>query len=425
MKLSERTNVYFIAITIAIFAIGGLVFYFEIGTDTRKDADERLQYEKERVINYLDAHKALPPQSLSLGDSIAFHPMASKHGYVPSYMPEEKGTDTIIYSVNEKETEPYRMLKFEANIDTNHYYRVTIFKPLIENDDLTNAIVNTIGIIAVTLFIILVFANHFITKRIWKPFYRILSKAEEFDLTNNARVEFDNTSIQEFKELKNVLEIMTGKIASDYHSLKEFTENASHELQTPLAIIQSKLELLIQSENLSAKQMEEVQAVYESAGRLSKLNQALLLLAKIENRQFADAKPVLLNELIEYKLEAFEELLKHKGISVEKHLTQVSLHMHPALADILINNLVGNAIKHNINSGKLIVDLSERQLSIKNTGKPLTISPEQLFERFRKADSNSESLGLGLAIVKEICDVYGFKVNYMYADNMHTINVSF
>jgi signal transduction histidine kinase len=425
MKLSERTNLYFIAITIVIFAIGGLVFYFEIGTDTRKDADERLQYEKERVINYLDAHKALPPQSLSLGDSIAFRPIASRHGYLPSGMPEEKATDTMIYSVNEKETEPYRMLKFEANADTSRYYQIAIFKPLIESDDLTHAIINTIGIIAITLFIILVFANHFITKGIWRPFYKILSGAEAFDLRDNQQIIFDNTSIQEFKELKSVLETMTSKIASDYRSLKEFTENASHELQTPLAIIQSKLELLIQSENLSAKQMEEVQAVYESAGRLSKLNQALLLLAKIENRQFVDIKTVLLNELIEHKLEAFEELLKHKGISIEKQLASVSLQIHPALADILINNLVGNAIKHNINSGKLMVDLSERQLSIKNTGRPLTITPEQLFERFHKADSASESLGLGLAIVKEICDVYGFKVNYMYADNMHTICVSF
>jgi signal transduction histidine kinase len=425
MKLSERTNLYFIAITIAIFAIGGLVFYVEIGTDTRKDADERLQYEKERVINYLETHKALPPQSLSLGDSIAFHPVV-KHGVIaPSFEIANSPVDTVLYSLGEKENEPYRMFKFDGNTDTSHYYQVVIFKPLIESDDLMHAIVNTIGIIAVALFIILVFANHFITKRIWRPFYKILSGAEIFDLRDNQPVTFDNTSIQEFKELKNVLETMTGKIASDYRSLKEFTENASHELQTPLAIIQSKLELLIQSENLSAKQMEEVQAVYESAGRLSKLNQALLLLAKIENRQFADIKLVALNELIEYKLEAFDEILKHKGISVEKKLSAVSLQMHPALADILVTNLIGNAIKHNINSGKLIVDLSARELSIKNMGKPLTISPEQLFERFRKADTNSESLGLGLAIVKEICDVYGFRVNYMYADNMHTISVSF
>ena len=171
--------------------------------------------------------------------------------------------------------------------------------------------------------------------------------------------------------------------------------------------------------------MEEVQVVYESAARLSKLNQALLLLAKIENRQFSDTKQVELNKLIEQKLELYEELIKHKEISLEKHLSEVKLQIHPALADILVGNLIGNSIKHNLQLGKIIVELSDKQLSIRNSGNPLTVSPEHLFERFRKADSASDSLGLGLAIVREICIMYGFSLQYKYASEMHAVTVKF
>ena len=150
-----------------------------------------------------------------------------------------------------------------------------------------------------------------------------------------------------------------------------------------------------------------------------------MLLAKIENKQFAKTQSVEVNELIERKIEAFDELLKHKNISVEKHLLPVSLMMHPALADMLINNLIGNAIKHNINGGRLTIRLTEKRLSIENTGNPLTTSPEDLFQRFRKNNYASDSLGLGLAIVKEICSEYLFQVDYKYADGIHTISVRF
>ena len=218
---------------------------------------------------------------------------------------------------------------------------------------------------------------------------------------------------------------MTEKIAKDYRNLKEFTENASHEMQTPLSIIQSKLELLIQSENLTAEQMQEVQVIYESAARLAKLNQALLLLAKIENSQFAEAKPVKLDEIIKTKLLFFEELIAHKNISVEVNLEPLTINIHPILADILVSNLIGNAIKHNLEKGKLIVKLKGDELVIQNSGKPLTITPEQLFQRFRKADPASDSLGLGLAIVNEICIVYNYSIDYKYVDNLHSVSIGF
>jgi signal transduction histidine kinase len=244
-----------------------------------------------------------------------------------------------------------------------------------------------------------------------------------FDLMGENHVEFDKTNVREFKILNDVLKTMTEKIAFDYRNLKEFSENAAHEMQTPLSIIQSKLELLIQSENLNAKQMEDVQAVYESATRLSKLTQALLLLAKIENNQFTELQPIKIEELIKTKINLFKELAKHKSISVEMELKSLVIKMHPMLADILVSNLIANAIKHNIEGGNLSIELNREGFVIRNSGTPLNVSPQVLFQRFRKANPASDSLGLGLAIVKAICTVYGFSLEYKYIDNLHIISI--
>jgi signal transduction histidine kinase len=180
---------------------------------------------------------------------------------------------------------------------------------------------------------------------------------------------------------------------------------------------------MMQSEKLDAQQMAEIQVVYESATRLAKLNQALLLLAKIENNQFTESSYIQLDELIKTKLTIFDELIKHKQITVETKLVPFIVKMHPMLADVLVSNLIGNAIKHNVQGGQLLVEVSGTKLIIRNSGQPPGIPPSQLFQRFRKANPASDSLGLGLAIVKEICAVYKFALEYRYEEKEHIISI--
>ena len=416
MKLLTRTNIYFIVLTLIVFTLGGAIFYKTLRNITRQDATERLEEEKDRIISYVSLHNSLPQNEISLGDTIAFYPSAN--------VTDGKNGHTKLFNVAEKEYEPYQTIEFNVLVN-GHNYRTVIFKPLLEADDLQRAIFMATGIVSLILLVVLFSTNLILSRLLWKPFYMTLEKIKTFDLVKQGNIDFDKTTIKEFKEMNKVLETMTRKISSDYKNLKQFTENASHELQTPLSIIQSKLELMIQSEDISAKQMEEVQVVYEATGRLSKLNQALLLLAKIENRQFTDTKQVAINELIEHKLIAFEELIKHKSISVEKQTEHVSLEIHPILADILFSNLIGNSIKHNIKGGKINIILNGKKLEISNSGGTITMLPHELFHRFRKASDASDSLGLGLAIVKEICDAYSFDIQYTYIKNAHTISIVF
>jgi signal transduction histidine kinase len=417
MKLLTRTSLYFVGITLLVFSLGGIVFYHTLRSVTSADVDERLQDGKNKVLSYVKIHGALPQNSISFGDTLSV-------SVASAISPDKVIKDTILYNASEKEREPYRMIRFLVNAG-NVNYNVTICKPLIESDDLSHGILESIAIIASLLLVVLIVSNIVVTKNAWKPFYSTLEKIKSFDLAKEGSILFDSTKTSEFAALNNVLKSMTDKISTDYRNLKEFTENASHELQTPLSVIQSKIELLIQSQNLEAEQAENVKAIYESATKLSKLNQALLLLAKIENHQFAEAKVIAVDELITRKLEHFEELIIHKKIAVEKHLEHLEIKTHPILADVLLTNLINNAIKHNQVGGKLYIETSERKLIVRNSGDALSVPAESIFERFKKSNQASDSLGLGLAIVKEICNVYGYSIQYGYQDNMHTITVAF
>lgn len=417
MKLLTCTTLYFVSITLLVFSLGGFIFYHSLRTITSGDADERLNDEKAKVLNYVKVSRKIPYNAIAFGDTMTYKEIASSFS-------SEMLKDTMLYNSSEKESEPYRMIEFPIS-NGEKTYRAIIFKPLIESDDLTEGIFQSLAIIAAILLGVLIVLNFFVSKAAWKPFYKSLEKLKSFDVTKHEGVAFDATTITEFKAMNKAIEDMTARISTDYKSLKEFTENASHEIQTPLAIIQSKLELLIQSETLSKEQMNNVQAVYESASRLSKLNQALLLLTKIENRQFAEVTDVALNQVIENKLELFKEWVEHRKISVEKHITPFIVKVNPALADILITNLISNSIKHNIDGGKLNMKLMDNQLVIENLGAINFGSSDDLFTRFKKADQSSDSLGLGLAIVKEICNAYGFRIHYENVENLHRITLDF
>jgi signal transduction histidine kinase len=219
---------------------------------------------------------------------------------------------------------------------------------------------------------------------------------------------------------------MTDRIKNDYLNLKEYIENASHEIQTPLAIISSKMELLLQSGGMTEKQLKTVADAYDASNRLSRLNKTLILMAKIENRQFPESKPVHLASIVNTQLENLEDLILSRNINLQMNLDeQMTLQMNPFLAEILLVNLIKNAVRHNIQGGDLNLELTKTAFQISNSGVPLKIDPELLFKRFYKSSSSPESLGLGLAIVQKICQMYGFRIEYNYKDGLHTILVKF
>ncbi|HNW75091.1 MAG TPA: HAMP domain-containing sensor histidine kinase, partial [Bacteroidales bacterium] len=295
-----------------------------------------------------------------------------------------------------------------------------------ETEQLITEILVVLALVFLTLLVLLVLVNYFITRRVWVPFYRILNQINRYEIHDPIPLEFTPTEIHEFRLLSTTLETMSKKIRADYMNLREFNENASHELQTPLAIIKSNLEMLVQKENLDEEQYRRISVIMEAITRVSRLNQGLLLISKIDNNQFMKAELVDFKILVEKALAHFEEMIEHRGIVVTRHpVSTCVFRMDPALAEILVNNLISNSIRHNLPGGEIRVSISENSLTIANTGEVLTADPSMLFERFRKSGKDPDSVGLGLSIVNKIANFYNLRVDYSHREGIHTLTVRF
>jgi signal transduction histidine kinase len=267
--------------------------------------------------------------------------------------------------------------------------------------------------------------NRQIAKQIWRPFRNTLEKLKSFDLTTQQTVSFDKTDIEEFAELNQSLQKLIDKNISVYSQQKTFIENASHELQTPLAVLKSKLNLLLQNKNITSEQAELLTAIDLPLSRMTRINKNLLLLAKIENNQFAEIETIELTEIINETLELLIDYTTTKQITIDKNLSEkLTLTCNKTLLEILVNNLLINAIIHNTEQGKIQISFSDKTLTVSNTGKT-PLNNEKLFERFAVSSSQTTNSGLGLAIVKEICNRYQWKINYAFENNFHSFAVKF
>ena len=392
MKLFVKTRRTYILYSIIIFIVSSAAIYFTLKSIITKKQDERLNFYKELIAQKIKYEYPLP--IFEVDDFISKTPIKDTMYY----------KDTLFYSVvnGVEKREMYRELTSFETLH-NKTYKITIRDSLVQNQDFILIITLSVGVVVLLLIITVYFVNTVIMRNAWQK-----------------------TNIDEFQELNQSLTKLTDKINSDFNNLKEFTENASHEMQTPLAIMQTKSEMLMQSENLNKAQLQQIKAIYLAVQRLSKLNKTLLLLSKIENRQFKEKESILVNDVIIKHLEIYEDFIENKKIKVNKKSTlDVKIEANPLLFDMVISNLVSNAIKHNIEKGSIDILTTDLFISFSNTGSPLQISSSSLFERFKKESSASNSFGLGLAIVKKVCDNYNWKINHSYIENQHNISIYF
>ena len=275
------------------------------------------------------------------------------------------------------------------------------------------------------LFAAMLIFNWAISKRLWKPFGQSLKKIRNAELQKMENLHFEDTNTKEFNELNASLNFMAGKIYKDYVNMKEFTENAAHEMQTPVAIAQSKLELLLQDTNLKDEQVQSIMEAITALSRLKILHEGLLLLAKIENNQYSTTQEINLTQVTQKYLKLFNEFIKDKQLSVTvNYETDFIVKLHSTLADSLITNLLGNAIKYNITGGSISIDISATKYLISNTSILDEIPKERLFKRMAPSKQSGEtSNGLGLAIVKKITEANNLHITYRVLDGCHQFEI--
>ena len=256
--------------------------------------------------------------------------------------------------------------------------------------------------------------------------FQIIKTLESFDIDEPTRIKFKSSPFSIFNELNDYLLELIDRIRENYQANKQFTENASHELQTPLAIIKGHIELLLQSPNLREKEMESISTILQNINRLSKLNSALILLSRIEHKTFSDSENVDIARVLNQVLDNFRDLIEIQGVQVIKQISDpINIEMSATLAEILIANIIQNAIRHGAEHGPIQITTSQQTLVVSNHGQPLDVASEDLFRRFYRRSESTESLGLGLSIVKRICEVYGFSIEYNNVRDIHRISIVF
>jgi len=316
-------------------------------------------------------------------------------------------------------------LNFPISIEGKPYtYSARI--NLVETEDL----MKSVALLFFVIISLLLIGLYIITKRLslnlWKPFYETLQQIEQFEIDKNNQPKLKETRIEEFNRLNQSIEKLIDRNTSIYHSQREFIENAAHELQTPLAVFQAKIDTLIQSAEFSEEQYKMLSSLNDSVSRLNRLNKNLLLLSKMENDSFNEKQTINLNEAIKKNFDFFAEQAKSKNLTIKTELKEtVALKSNPVLTEILISNLFLNSIRHNVSDGQVLVTLSNHSLTFSNTGQPQALVSDKLFNRFSKSNPSEQGNGLGLAIIKKIAELNNWKISYSFSNNFHSFLVTF
>lgn len=416
MKLLVKTGLYYLTMSIPILIFSGFLCYYMITYEVISSNDELLTNRKEQVMKHLVHNDTIVLNLITQSGEAEIRKLTSAE------KTRDVFSDTLIYDKNEREMAPQRLLTSVLQIGGINY-KIKIWRSTLEYDELYAGITMSLVIVLIFMALASMLMNFWISKTLWKPFYKTVANVKSFRAIDSKVPGFLNTSVTEFSDLNDSIRDMMEKMISDFNSQKKFTENASHEIQTPLAVIKTKVDLLIQSKNLGESEAGLIMSIEDACMKLVRMNQSLLLLTKIENRQFAALEKVSLQEIVKTSLRLFEGRIDDIQNDVDiKMKSDFWVFINKDLCLILVNNLVQNALRHKSENGKIEILLDAGSLTISNPG--LAPLPDNIFERFNKDSFSAESMGLGLAIAREIAETGGLTLTYTFLAKRHLFILS-
>lgn len=414
MKLLNRSLLHLSMALLLVLAVWATAFFFVVRDAVLDSIDEGLEEQQEMIL-----HRAKQDSTVLAVHDLGLHGFAilPTDGKV-----KDRYSDTLLYVPAEGKAEQVRLMTsgFKHH---GQRYRLLVFTSTVEEDDLLESLLVALIALYVAVLLTIVLVHNVVLRNVWKPFHAILAQIKGFRLGSGKGLKEVRTEVHEFKELKAAADALVRHASDTYANQRAFTENAAHELQTPLAIAINKLELLAEQQTGEEERMAVVGEVLALLERLTRLNRSLLLLARIENRQFHAAQEIVFAELARAVMDEFADLAAHRQVELDLQVTgNFTAGMDPGLARILLTNLVKNAIVHNIAGGHVQVEVTANALTVRNTGRPEPLDAARVFDRFHKETTADAGTGLGLAIAKAIADLHGLRISYRY-DKAHSINV--
>lgn len=421
MKLVNLLTLRLSVIGALVFAFWATLFYFAIIDEINDEVDDSLEDHAETVIRRSLAGEPLPDEPATTNNQYYLHEVSAEYAASRSHIRYE---DNEVYIKDKNEFEPARTISYIFNDDQGRFFEVVVFTPTIDKADLKAAVAYWLAALYAAIVACIVVVDRRSLRRGMRPLQAILAWLDAYRLGERNKEMPQNTSVTEFRRLGEAISRTTKRNEALFEEQKRFTANASHELQTPLAVIQSRLEMLLDDGQLTEQQMGEVVKALHTLKALARTNRSLLLLSKIAGGQFTSTEAVSMAGTVDRLLPDMEMIYAHKGITVERRNDgDLVLNMDESLATTLATNLLKNAFTHCNRGGRIAISITTKSMSIANTGQDRPLDGQRIFERFYHTPGNASSTGLGLSIVQAICRLYGISVDYRFERGMHVFNV--
>lgn len=422
MKLTTHAIRSLVVPLILIFIAWATVFYFILSDELIDEVDDQLEVYSEHIMRQWLAGEALPDSTDGSNNTYYMRPISETEfaaGQRVAYEFQD------VHIASRRETEPARVMRtlFEHNDGT--CWELTVMTPVYErNEVISTILVATFVLLAVMLLVVIgVFAWVFV--RHTQPLYRVLEHLDSYAIGKRQPLH-NETNVTEFQRLNESVSACIDRIEEAYERERRFIGDASHELQTPLAICQNRIEMMMEDESLTEQQAVELAKMQQTMAELIRLNKTLLFLSKIENNQFIEQSEVNINAILHRQMEMLSEVYESRGITVNLYEKGPwVLTANHELMTSLVSNLLRNAYLHNTPQGTIDIYIKEGALCVSNTGDSEPLDKERLFDRFYKAHHDKRhSNGLGLSIVRAICTVSHLTVSYTFESGKHLFCVS-
>ena len=406
---------------IVVLTVWAGFFYMAVVEEVNDEVDDTLEDYSEGLIIRALSGEDMP--TASNGSNNQYYLYEVSESYAASH-PQITYRDEMVFITEKSETEPARVLITIFRTEDERYMELVVYTPTIEKLDLLRAILGWIIFLYVLLLLIILSINIWVFRKNMKPLYVLLKWLDTSQLGKKNEPLENTTKITEFRKLNAATMAFAERGEKLFEQQKTFIGNASHEMQTPLAICRNRLEMLMEDETLTEHQLNELIKTHQTLENLTRMNRSLLLLCKIENGQFVDTRSVCLNDILAHYLDDYKEVYAYCNITVTVTTdSSFCVEMNDSLVSVLVTNLLKNSFVHNIDGGFIYIKITANTFEISNTGeKPL--DRERIFERFYQGQKKEGSTGLGLALVDSICKANHLKIDYTYVENRHIFTIS-
>lgn len=421
MRLVYRLVLRTLLILFPVMTLWGMLFYHAMIAEVVDETDDSLEDYSDGIIRRALGGDDLPSISNGSNNQYYLTPISDAEA---AAMPRIAYADSMVYIIEKREREPARILRTVFVNDMGQHFQLTVATPSIDKEDLIRQIFYWVIFLYLILFLTVVAVNTLVFHRSLKPLYVLLDWLDSYKVGKDNAPLVNDTGVTEFQKLNEAATKNAERHEQYHRQQKAFISNASHEIQTPVAICLNRIEMMMGGDDLPEETMRGFGEVHTTLQHISRLNRSLLLLTRIDNGQFSDVANIDLCAMARRYADSFADIYSHRGINCEmRGEKQMHIMINPTMAEMLVSNLLKNAFVHSPDGATVIVTVTGMTMDFSNVAESGPLDGDKVFERFYQGSKREGSTGLGLAFCSAICRAYGLGIAYSYNDGTHHFTV--